>query len=213
MTWGHFRLPPDAGAAVVTRIEAEADRVQRAARAAGRYDARERYAAEALVTLVTGATAGDGSAGAAGSDPELVLMVDLEPLRRGSVEGDEICTIPGFGDVPVEVPRRILESGGFFTAVLREGTRVHAVRRYGRRIPAALRSALVVERVLAGGEVRCAAAGCDRTRVEWDHITPVVSGGATEMANLQPLCVAHHRIKTRAGPGGSRSTPAGPDPP
>ena len=117
-------------------------------------------------------------------------MVDLAAWRRGAVEGDEICTIAGFGDVPVEAPRRLLGEGGFLTLVLREGTRVHAVHRVGRRIPAALRSALVAEAVLADGEIRCAAPGCDRARVERDHVTPVAEGGATEMTNLQPLCVA-----------------------
>ena len=166
MVWGHFRLPPDTGAAVVTRLEAETDRVRREARAAGRHASRERYAAEALVRVVTGAAddgTGGGEAGgevhevdgAGGPAPvstgrrapaagagELLLMVDLAAWRRGAVEGDEICTIAGFGDVPVEVPRRLLDEGGFLTLVLREGTRVHAVHRVGRRIPAALRSAL-----------------------------------------------------------------------
>ena len=240
MVWGHFRLPPDTGAGVVTRLEAETDRVWREARAAGRRASRERYAAEALVRVVTGAAddgTGGGEAGgevhevdgAGGPAPvstgrhapaagagELLLMVDLAAWRRGAVEGDEICTIAGFGDVPVEVPRRLLDEGGFLTLVLREGTRVHAVHRVGRRIPAALRSALVAEAVLADGEIRCATPGCDRTRVEWDHVTPVAESGLTEMTNLQPLCIAHHRIKSRAQtplPTSKRRARAGPDPP
>ena len=214
MTWGHFRLPPDSGAAVVTRIEAETDRVYRAARSSGRHDPRERYAAEALVALVTRADAGPARARgraapaartpAAGAPPiaaEIVVMADLAALRRGAVEGDEVCTIPGFGDVPVEVPRRLLDTGGFLTLLLRDGINVLAVHRVGRRIPAALRTALLVERFLTDGEVRCSVEGCDRTRVEWDHITAVADGGRTERVNLQPLCVTHHRQKSATGPG------------
>ena len=219
--------------------------MHRAARKAGRRDPRERYAAEALIALVTRAgtirpvtsraatsrpvRARPGAwrtprSGAPSSrtatfrpagpvlDAEIVVMVDLAAVRRGAVEGDEVCTIPGFGDVPVEVPRRLLDAGGFLTLLLRDGTNVHAVHRIGRRIPAALRTALLVERFLTDGEVRCSVEGCDRTRVEWDHITGLADGGRTERVNLQPLCVTHHRRKSAARSGGTRSG-VGPDPP
>lgn len=200
MAWGHYRLPPDAGAALANRIESETDRICRAAYREGRGEARERHAADALVRLVTGSPATTGSA----PGPEVVVMVDLEALRRIRVKGEEVCVIPGFGPVPVEVPRRLLDGDSFLTAVVREGTRVHAVRRFGKRIPASLRPALLVEQVLSKGEVRCAIAGCDRTRVQWDHVEPIAHGGMTEMANLQPLCVAHHAQKT------ARQTARGP---
>ena len=61
MVWAHFRLPPDSGAVVVTRLEAETDRVWREARAEGRHASRERCAAEALVRIVTGPAGGNGA--------------------------------------------------------------------------------------------------------------------------------------------------------
>jgi 5-methylcytosine-specific restriction endonuclease McrA len=197
MAWGYYRLPPDAGAALVNRVETETDRLSRAAYGEGRGEARDRHAADALVGLVTGSSAGAHAAPA----PEVVVMIDLDALRRDRVDGEEVCVIPGFGPVPVEVPRRLLEGNPFLTVVVREGSRVHAVRRFGKRIPADLRTALLVEQVLRNGEVRCAVAGCDRTRVQWDHVRPTAYGGMTEMANLQPLCVAHHAQKTAAETG------------
>jgi HNH endonuclease len=208
MAWGRYRLPPELGAALASRIEAETDRLAREAYRKGVAEARERYAADAVANLVL------GESDLAGARSEVVVMVDLDALRRARTAGDEVCVIPDFGAVPAELPRRLVDGDAFVTAVVREGTRVHAVRRLGRRIPAELRTALTVEHVLRDGGVRCAVAGCDRSRVEWDHIEPVSRGGPTSMANLQPLCAAHHAKKTEEqtgrGPIGARD---GHDPP
>jgi hypothetical protein len=219
MVWGHFRLPPDEGAAVVNRIEHECDRVFRRAHKEGRRDSHDRYAAEALVAVVTGAAGSPTSRGA-----EVVTVVSADALRRGRLEGDELCTIPGFGDVPLEVPRRMLDDNAFLTAVLYDGERVQLVKRFGRYRSAAVRSALVAEAMLAHGQVVCSERGCDRTDIEWDHTVPVADGGANDVCNQQPLCRGHHRRKTirenqararrRTGRGGTaeRSTGGGPAP-
>ncbi|MCZ7526740.1 MAG: 13E12 repeat family protein [Acidimicrobiia bacterium] len=55
MVWGRFRLPPDLGAAVVSRLEHQGDAEYRTAYREGRREAHDRYLADALVTLVTGA--------------------------------------------------------------------------------------------------------------------------------------------------------------
>ena len=193
MVWGHFRLPPDEGAAVVNRIEEETDRVFRAAHREGRRDPIERYAAEALVRVVTGTAASPTrSAGA------VAVVVSYDALRRGCVEGDEVCVIPGVGDLPLEVPQRMLAGNAFLTGLLHDGERVVAVERFGRRPSAAVCDALVVEHVLAHGNVVCSVDGCDRTDIEWDHTVPWADGGSTSPDNLGPRCRGHHRAKTLA---------------
>jgi hypothetical protein len=193
MVWGQFRLPPDDGAAVINRIERETDRVFREAHRAGRRDPIERYAAEALVRVV----AGDAKESPA-THGDVMVLVSYEALQRGHVEHGEVSVIPGFGDVPVEVPRRLLDEDAFLTGLLHDGERVQLVRRFGRRPPAAVRAALVAEAVLAHGQVVCDVEGCDRTDIEWDHTVPWAEGGATSPGNLTPKCRGHHRAKTLA---------------
>ena len=194
MVWGQFRLPPDDGAAVITRIEADTDRVFREAHRAGRRDRLERYAAEALVRVVTATTRPASATTTAGGG--VAVVVSYQALRRGHLQGDEVCVVPGFGDVPVEVPTRLLADNAFLTGLLHHGERVIAVKRYGRRPSAAVRDALVVEQVLAHGQVVCSIDGCDRTDIEWDHTIPYADGGPTTPANLAPRCRGHHRAKT-----------------
>jgi hypothetical protein len=193
MVWGQFRLPPDDGAAVVNRIERETDRVFREAHRAGRRDRLDRYAAEALVRVVTPDAASDGA-----TRGEVMVLVSRDALRRGHVERDEVCVIPGFGEVPVEVPRRLLEADAFLTALLCNGDRVQQVKRFGRRPSAAVRSALLAQAVLAHGQVVCDVDGCDRTDIEWDHTLPWADGGPSNVDNLTPRCRGHHRAKTLA---------------
>jgi hypothetical protein len=191
MAWGQFRLPPDQGAAVVNRIERETDRVFREAHRTGRRDPVERYAAEALVRVVTGAAKASPT-----TRGDVMVLVSYEALRRGHVEGDEVSVIPGFGDVAVEVPRRLLDGGAFLTGLLHDGERVQLVRRFGRRPSAAVRVAVVAEAVLAHGQLVCDVDGCDRTDIEWDHTLPWADGGTSDASNLSPKCRGHHRAKT-----------------
>ena len=188
----HFRFPPDSGAAFVNRVEHEADRCYRAAdRDRRHHDSHEQHAADALVVAVVTGAAAPSRRGA-----ELVVHVSRDALLRGSVEGDELCTVEGVGDIPVDVARRVLDDA-FLKGVLVDGTEVQRVRHFGRRASAAVRTALRVQSVLGGGRVQCAASGCDRRAgIEWDHIEPHARGGPTEIANFQPLCRYHHREKT-----------------
>ena len=118
MVWGQFRLPPDEGAAVVRRRRAaSATACFRRADKEGRRESHDRYAAEALVAVVTASAA----TASKGSGAEVITVVSADALRRGWLEGDELCTIPGFGDVPLEVPRRMLDENAFLTGVLYDG--------------------------------------------------------------------------------------------
>jgi hypothetical protein len=226
MGCGSWRLPPDLDALVMARIEQETGAIFREARRVGRRDRADRYAAEALVAVVTG-TAASRPVG-----PGVVVLVDLPALAHGNVEGDEVCLVPGYGDVPVGVARRLLDDNAFVIGVLRDGTNVLAVKGFGRRFPTAVRTALTVESVLRDGELRCAHPGCDRRIVTWDHVVGVAQGGASVKENGQPLCFEHNNDKgirdnhpsAARARSGSRRRPAtrrraarrgsrGPDPP
>jgi hypothetical protein len=191
MVWGNFRLPPDDGARVISRIEAETDRVFREAHRAGRRDPIERYAAEALVRVVTGDAKPSSRA-----DGGVMVLVSHDALRRGRVEGDELCVIPGIGDVPLEVPHRMLHEDAFLTGLLHDGERVHVVERFGRRPSAAVKSALVAQAVIRHDLVVCDEPGCDRTDIEWDHTLAYADGGATTAGTMSAKCRGHHRAKT-----------------
>ena len=196
MTAGRFRLTAEAGAALVNKIKAEADRQYRRAYREGRRDSAENYAADALVGLVTGQGLIGTKSPSKGS--EVVVLVSHESLKRGAVDATagEICEVPGFGAVPVSVARAMLPDA-FLKAVVHEGTRVSQVKHFGRHRPAELATALTVRTILEQGAVRCDVDGCDRTDgMEWDHVLAHAKGGPTSEKNLRPLCRFHHREKT-----------------
>src|SRR5262249_34664059 len=153
MGCGRWELPPDLDAAVWSRIESETGAIFRKARKDGRRARSERYAAEALVALVGGAAQPEPAVGG------VVVMVDLPALQHGTVEGSEVCVIPGYGDVAISVARRLLDENAFLTGVLRDGTNVLAVKNFGRRFPKAVLTALTIEAVLRDGELRCTESG------------------------------------------------------
>jgi hypothetical protein len=195
MLAGRFRLTPDAGAAFVNRIRAEADRHYRQAYREGRRESPESYAADALVGLVTG----EGLIGTKSKSKgaEVVVLVSRESLLRGEVDSEagEICEIPGFGAIPVSRARELL-ADAFLKGVLVDGKRVISVKHFGRHRRAELVTALLVQAVLGQGEVRCVVELCGRTAgIQWDHRQPFARGGPTSSTNLQPMCGFDNREK------------------
>lgn len=184
-------LPPEVGVPLVNRLEAETDRVRRAARAEGSTEARPAHAADAFVNLLR---SGPGSR--RGPSADLVVVCDLGAYRRGHVHPGEACHIVGGGPVPVEVARR-LRDDAFLKAVLHDGTRIETVAHFGRHIPAELRTALELGPLPHIDGRRCVEEGCGRRYgLEFDHVDPVANGGPTSFDNLQARCWPHHRAKT-----------------
>ena len=89
-----MRHNPEVGAHVMAAIEGIRDRLFRAARAEGRREGSEAYAADAMVELARSPGAGERRAG---SRAKVIVRVDLAALVRGRVTEREVCEVGGFG--------------------------------------------------------------------------------------------------------------------
>lgn len=195
MTSGRFRLTPELGAAVITKIRREQDRIYRQAYKEGRRETPGNYAADAFAALVTGqGLIGDKSKS---KGAEVVVLVSREALLRGEVDrgAGELCEVPGFGSIPVSRAKEML-ADCFLKGVLVDGKKVVTVKHFGRHRPAELDTALLVRSVLEHGRVICIVEGCDHTaRIQWDHAKAWARGGATAEDNLNPMCGFDNREK------------------
>jgi hypothetical protein len=201
---GEFKLTPDVGARLLSSIEVRANELFDEARKAGDRESSGAYRADALVDLVTGGSHGTGSTNTGGtgkrsrSGPSTVvhLRIDAPALRRGHVEGGEVCEIPGVGPVPVSTARALLPEA-FLKIFVIDGVDVVSVCHVGRALSAHVRSA-IEER-----DPTCVVPGCDvAVGLEIDHWeTDYADGGVTALTNLARLCHSHHAMKTYRGFG------------
>lgn len=187
----HAEFTPDVGAAIVSRLEAETDRVFRQAHRDGRREPRAAYMADALANLITQG----GKGHAVRSD--VIVMVDHQALVRGHTDPGERCEVLGGGPIPIDVARDIL-SNAFLKAVVVDGVEIHKVKHFGKNPTAEQRTALTTTAYLRDGDVVCSRDGCDRRDIEWDHRHPRAAFGPTATGNLDPLCRGHHQEKTEA---------------
>ena len=195
MTAGRFRLTPEAGAAVINKIRAEADRHYRKAYKEGQHESPQNYAADALVALVTG----EGLIGTKSKSKgaEVVVVVSRDSLLRGEVDSEagELCEVPGFGAIPVSRAKEML-SDCFLKGVLVDGKKIVTVKHFGRHRPAELDTALLVRSVLNDGQVVCIVEQCDQSAwIQWDHAQPFALGGPTAEWNINPMCGYDNREK------------------
>lgn len=192
MVRGTFALTPEVGIPIVNGVDVEADRLRRAARRdGGEPEAWETFAADALAARLQG-----GGTSRKGPRAELVVVADINALRRGHVHEGEPCHVVGGGPIPVEVAREISQDA-FIKAVLHDGVEIHRVKHFGRHIKAELRTALELGPVPMFPGKTCCEPGCGRQyNLEWDHVDPVANHGPTAYANLKPRCWPHHRDKT-----------------
>ncbi len=199
---GEFKLTPDVGARLLSSIEGRANELFDEARKAGDRESSGAYSADALVDLVTRGSSGTGSTGGTGSGTKsghstvVHLRIDATALRRGYVEGGEVCEIPGVGPVPVSTARAVLPEA-FLKMFVVDGVDVLSVCHVGRALSAHVRSA-IEER-----DPTCVVPGCDvAVGLEIDHWqTDYADGGVTALTNLARLCHSHHAMKTYRGFG------------
>jgi hypothetical protein len=198
-------LPPIEGAAFLHRLDAETERVRRAARSDGREESWEAHAADALMQLTMGTIKPTATA-------DVVLVCDLRAFRRGHTHDGEVCHVVGGGPVPVSAVREQLEADAFLKMVLHDGIFVRVVKHFGRHIKAEVRTALDLGPPPDFDGKRCGCGCGKRYKIQIDHVDPVANHGPTMLSNLNPLAPKEHEEKTRrdarAGRLGSRARAA-----
>jgi Domain of unknown function (DUF222) len=119
-----------------------------------------------------------------------LLRIDAAALRRGQVQGEELCEIAGVGPVPVSVARDLL-GNAIVKLVITNGVDVANVTHLGRGPTTAQKIAMMWANPL------CSVQGCHRRQIEYDHQKPWAQTKHTRLDELDPLCTFHHDLKTR----------------
>jgi hypothetical protein len=177
------RTTADVGARIDALVDAEAEMVFKAARAADRREPLCAYKLDALVNLLSG---GGGEV-----RTDVVIRCDVSRLR-----GEDGHCGTDAGDVPVDVAIGAILGDAFVKLLATDGVDVQSVHHVGRSVPAEVKTA-VFER--DGG--RCVRPGCDSShRLELHHYkVDFAKGGATSYWNLATLCRFDHLLVTNGG--------------
>ena len=201
---GEWKLPPEAQARLLARLDVETDAVIDEARMAGApIESREAHVADALVRVA------DSDAGSGRSKVAIHLRVDHSAFVRGFTEPGEVCEIEGVGPIPV-VTARNLSTDALIYVLATKGTDITHYAEHGRYIPKKLRLALEAR------DKVCIALGCNVSdNLEIHHRDPVDNNGETSAKNCCRLCHWHHYLCTHQGweVGGSAETAWTFDPP
>ena len=183
---------PEVGAEIMAAVGTVRDRLFRHARAEGRQERSEAYAADALAEMAR-------SAGSAGrpirSRAKVIVRVDLPALLRGQAARGEVCEVAGYGPVAPSAIRDLLDTGDpFLAAVVTKGEAVVGVAHLGRRPTAHQQTAL--EWLYP----TCAAEGCSAVAwLENDHRVDWATSHRTVLDLLDRLCTHHHDLKSLDG--------------
>ena len=151
---------------------------------------RGRLAAEALGELVAA-----GNQRLHPGVADVTVIVTDHTVETGELDGDSVCETADGAALPPASVRRLI-CGGNITPIYVDAN--GNPFDFGRTIRHANRQQ---RRALRALHRTCAFAGCDVTfdRCEIHHIIPWEQGGATDLANLLPLCSRHHHVVHEAG--------------
>jgi hypothetical protein len=179
-------LDPDAGAAVITAVEAlrAADRTPEDTRSAGQ--AR----ADALTALATQALDGGRLPDRNGERPHLTVTVDLPTLQQHpGVTAGSGADLDWVGPIPADTARRIACDAAVARILTAAPSIILDAGRATRAVSPGLRRALAVR------DHGCIHPTCDRPPPWTDahHITHWADGGPTNLDNLALVCRHHHR--------------------
>ena len=201
----HLRLEPHIGTPIVTRAQAEADRLRRAAKTSGNNEPFERHLADAYAKMLVGKGKGRTTR------PELVVLVSHEVAKRGwaDVMDGELCKIPGVGPVAPGIARQIA-GDAFLTGLFYDGVDLTKIRRWTRNIPVEVRLALELGPPPDFDGLKCVDCG-NRFRNERDHVEPHSQNGPASVDNLEPRCWRCHQAKTARDRKAGKLTPPPPD--
>jgi hypothetical protein len=192
----HFMFvgAPEEGAEINATLAPFTEAAFKAAQADGRREPLEAYAADGFVAMVRAAANGGADENAKPSNArntKVIVVVDLEALRRGWTEGDETCEIRGVGPVPVDVARRLLGDAAL-SIIIKDGVDVMNVTNVKRNLNAAQQT------VVEWWGLRCEVKGCDCTDfVDVHHTFEYVRSGRTRLDELRVYCKHHHRAEHR----------------
>lgn len=127
----------------------------------------------------------------------VVTVPALALLEEKQVAGSEPAGVEGIGPIPHSRARELCGGADGWTRILThpETGVVLSVGRDRYRPPPELR------RLVRWRADRCMAPGCamPASRCEIDHTLAWEHGGSTTLANLNPLCKGHHRVKHHGG--------------
>lgn len=195
----HLRGPADLAAVLEAELDRLTDRIFRERGKAGTLECRDAYVYDAAVEMARRSARADEATPAGrpqGRRPEhlALLRLDVAALRRGWVDGDELCEITGIGPIPVEVARRLL-GDAVLKLVLTKGVDVANVTSLTRRPTQAMRYAHLWT------SPTCTVEGCSRTIVEYDHVQGAEYRHTrhTRLDETAPVCPGHHDLHTFQG--------------
>jgi hypothetical protein len=184
---------PEDGARFRYAHEPIIDELFKTARAEERTESRDAYAFDAFIELADRAAGPSATTKPTSPRFATLVRVDHTALVRGTVEGDEICEIPGLGPIPATTARELL-GDSVLKLVITKGIDVANVTHLGR-------SPTVAQRVALWWQApECTAEGCTRARwLENDHQLGWAETRRTCLDELDPLCKHEHRLKTLFG--------------
>ena len=194
---GAFRLDtkmtPDAGAEFMAALAPFKEQVFNEARAQGRKESYDAYAADALVAMARAASAGGGSSSSSKPQAMVQVVVSADALRRGHTEAGETCEIPGIGPIPVATAQS-LAMDSLLCVLLKEDNDIRFASSTTRTITARLR------RALEERDRTCSVRGCDVSdHLEIDHINGFHEHKVSSIEECDRKCRWHHYLKTHRG--------------
>lgn len=150
---------------------------------------RDRLAAEALGRLVSA-----GHASARPNRADVTVHVDLDTLLHG-LHDNGVCELSDGSLLPPETVRRLACEANIIPVVLNGKGMPLDVGRSSRLATAAQRTALRVK------HETCSFPRCDVPfdRCEVHHLVDWNNRGATDLANLTPVCTRHHHLLHEGG--------------
>jgi hypothetical protein len=197
-----FEGTAEAGSEILAGLAPFADREFKRAKAEGRVESLAAYRADGLVAMARAARAGDGVA-APKSNAKVIVVVDVQALRRGQVQHGKTCEIQGVGPVPVAAARALLGEAAL-AVVIKDGVDVCNVTHLRRRTNAYQRTAL--EFGASGATSRVVTAPTSSTCTTPWHGCAAIAPDSTSWRCAASSIIAN---STRAGsPPTTRSGPA-----
>lgn len=196
MVEGRFAFHPELANQVFSAVDREAAAMIAAGERAGdpafvgRSVDRNYVAAEALGRLVAG-----GHQSIRPAEADITIIVDEETVVTGEVHDHTVCETGDGLELPPASVRRLLCNGRVTPVVVDIDGNVLNTGRTHRHANRTQR------RALRSMYRTCAFGDCDVAfdRCEIHHLLPWEHGGATDLANLAPICARHHHVVHELG--------------